>query len=144
MRSKCGPDSCQPPHTFDANLCLPLSFTCLHTMSSSVRCFACFRFSHLASLFTIIHGRRPACEIMECPICLQICIHPSKLPCGHIFCFLCVKVICQCCAIERTCLRVPFMCMANECRKGAGEGGGRGGQFQLQLKSISTHFCDRV
>lgn len=29
---------------------------------------------------------------MECPICLQICVHPSKLPCGHIFCFLCVKV----------------------------------------------------
>lgn len=28
---------------------------------------------------------------MECPICLQSCIHPCKLPCGHIFCFLCVK-----------------------------------------------------
>lgn len=32
-------------------------------------------------------------EMMECPVCLQICVHPSKLPCGHIFCFLCVKVI---------------------------------------------------
>lgn len=32
-------------------------------------------------------------ESMECPICLQICVHPSKLPCGHIFCFLCVKVM---------------------------------------------------
>lgn len=30
---------------------------------------------------------------MECPICLQKCIHPARLPCGHIFCFLCVKVI---------------------------------------------------
>lgn len=29
---------------------------------------------------------------MECPVCLQTCIHPAKLPCGHIFCFLCVKV----------------------------------------------------
>ncbi|KAL5293488.1 RNF146 family protein [Megaselia abdita] len=28
---------------------------------------------------------------IECPICLQSCIHPVKLPCGHIFCFLCVK-----------------------------------------------------
>lgn len=28
---------------------------------------------------------------MECPICLQTCIHPARLPCGHIFCFLCVK-----------------------------------------------------
>lgn len=28
----------------------------------------------------------------ECPVCLQLCVHPSKLPCGHIFCFLCVKV----------------------------------------------------
>lgn len=29
---------------------------------------------------------------LECPICLQACIHPARLPCGHIFCFLCVKV----------------------------------------------------
>uniref|UniRef100_W8B4Z7 E3 ubiquitin-protein ligase n=1 Tax=Ceratitis capitata TaxID=7213 RepID=W8B4Z7_CERCA len=28
---------------------------------------------------------------IECPICLQTCIHPARLPCGHIFCFLCVK-----------------------------------------------------
>lgn len=27
----------------------------------------------------------------ECPICLQICIHPVILPCSHVFCFLCVK-----------------------------------------------------
>uniref|UniRef100_T1GPI6 E3 ubiquitin-protein ligase n=1 Tax=Megaselia scalaris TaxID=36166 RepID=T1GPI6_MEGSC len=31
-------------------------------------------------------------DSIECPICLQNCIHPAKLPCGHIFCFLCVKV----------------------------------------------------
>uniref|UniRef100_A0A1A9Z8W8 E3 ubiquitin-protein ligase n=1 Tax=Glossina pallidipes TaxID=7398 RepID=A0A1A9Z8W8_GLOPL len=30
-------------------------------------------------------------NILECPICLQTCIHPARLPCGHIFCFLCVK-----------------------------------------------------
>ncbi|XP_062130453.1 E3 ubiquitin-protein ligase RNF146-B isoform X2 [Drosophila sulfurigaster albostrigata] len=28
---------------------------------------------------------------LECAICLQTCIHPARLPCGHIFCFLCVK-----------------------------------------------------
>ncbi|CAG9821502.1 unnamed protein product, partial [Phaedon cochleariae] len=28
---------------------------------------------------------------MECAVCLQRCIHPAQLPCGHIFCFLCVK-----------------------------------------------------
>ncbi|KXJ73782.1 hypothetical protein RP20_CCG014944 [Aedes albopictus] len=28
---------------------------------------------------------------MECPVCLQTCIHPARLPCGHVFCFLCVK-----------------------------------------------------
>lgn len=27
----------------------------------------------------------------ECAICLQSCIHPVRLPCCHIFCFLCVK-----------------------------------------------------
>lgn len=24
-------------------------------------------------------------------MCLQPCVHPAQLPCGHIFCFLCVK-----------------------------------------------------
>ncbi|XP_021943272.1 E3 ubiquitin-protein ligase rnf146 isoform X2 [Folsomia candida] len=28
---------------------------------------------------------------LECPICLQACIHPVELPCHHIFCFLCIK-----------------------------------------------------
>ncbi|XP_070705356.1 E3 ubiquitin-protein ligase rnf146-like [Pempheris klunzingeri] len=27
----------------------------------------------------------------ECAICLQTCIHPVRLPCFHVFCFLCVK-----------------------------------------------------
>ncbi|KAB0796772.1 hypothetical protein PPYR_10833 [Photinus pyralis] len=30
---------------------------------------------------------------IECAVCLQPCIHPAQLPCGHIFCFLCVKGI---------------------------------------------------
>ncbi|CAH0546255.1 unnamed protein product [Brassicogethes aeneus] len=30
-------------------------------------------------------------ENIECAVCLQPCIHPAQLPCGHIFCFLCVK-----------------------------------------------------
>ncbi|XP_053674866.1 E3 ubiquitin-protein ligase rnf146 [Anopheles nili] len=28
---------------------------------------------------------------LECPVCLQTCVHPVRLPCSHIFCFLCVK-----------------------------------------------------
>ncbi|KAM4522764.1 E3 ubiquitin-protein ligase rnf146-like [Odontesthes bonariensis] len=27
----------------------------------------------------------------ECAICLQSCVHPVRLPCCHVFCFLCVK-----------------------------------------------------
>ncbi|RZC39032.1 E3 ubiquitin-protein ligase rnf146 [Asbolus verrucosus] len=30
---------------------------------------------------------------LECAVCLQTCVHPAQLPCGHIFCFLCVKGI---------------------------------------------------
>lgn len=30
---------------------------------------------------------------LECAICLQPCMHPAELPCGHIFCFLCIKGI---------------------------------------------------
>ncbi|TRY54480.1 hypothetical protein DNTS_009198 [Danionella cerebrum] len=29
--------------------------------------------------------------VPECPICLQMCVHPVRLPCHHVFCFLCVK-----------------------------------------------------
>lgn len=28
---------------------------------------------------------------MECAVCLQTCVHPVRLPCSHIFCYLCVK-----------------------------------------------------
>ncbi|KAI1285599.1 E3 ubiquitin-protein ligase [Halotydeus destructor] len=27
----------------------------------------------------------------ECAICLHKCVHPAKLECNHIFCFLCIK-----------------------------------------------------
>lgn len=27
----------------------------------------------------------------DCPVCLQPSFYPVKLPCGHIFCFLCIK-----------------------------------------------------
>ncbi|MCL4133145.1 UNVERIFIED_CONTAM: hypothetical protein GTU68_011045, partial [Idotea baltica] len=30
-------------------------------------------------------------EELECAVCLQTCVHPVRLPCSHIFCFLCVK-----------------------------------------------------
>lgn len=30
-------------------------------------------------------------NLIECAVCLQTCIHPVKLPCSHIFCYLCVK-----------------------------------------------------
>lgn len=32
-------------------------------------------------------------DSLECAVCLQVCVHPVQLPCGHIFCFLCVKGI---------------------------------------------------
>ncbi|VDO96627.1 unnamed protein product, partial [Schistosoma curassoni] len=30
-------------------------------------------------------------DSLECSICLQNLVHPAQLPCGHIFCFLCIK-----------------------------------------------------
>ncbi|XP_018325946.1 uncharacterized protein LOC108737545 isoform X2 [Agrilus planipennis] len=30
-------------------------------------------------------------NLPECAVCLQTCVHPSELPCGHVFCFLCIK-----------------------------------------------------
>ncbi|XP_057329123.1 E3 ubiquitin-protein ligase RNF146-like isoform X1 [Microplitis mediator] len=28
---------------------------------------------------------------LECAVCLQTCVHPARLPCSHVFCYLCVK-----------------------------------------------------
>ncbi|XP_024080829.1 E3 ubiquitin-protein ligase RNF146-A isoform X3 [Cimex lectularius] len=30
-------------------------------------------------------------KLPDCAICLQSCSHPARLPCRHIFCFLCIK-----------------------------------------------------
>ncbi|XP_058808278.1 E3 ubiquitin-protein ligase RNF146-like isoform X2 [Phymastichus coffea] len=30
-------------------------------------------------------------NVPECAVCLQICIHPARLPCNHVFCYLCIK-----------------------------------------------------
>lgn len=30
-------------------------------------------------------------SLLDCAVCLQRCVHPAQLPCGHIFCFLCIK-----------------------------------------------------
>ncbi|ODM92983.1 hypothetical protein Ocin01_13694 [Orchesella cincta] len=27
----------------------------------------------------------------ECPVCLQTCMLPVQLPCGHLFCYMCIK-----------------------------------------------------
>lgn len=30
-------------------------------------------------------------ESIDCPICLGPAVFPVRIPCGHVFCFLCVK-----------------------------------------------------
>lgn len=32
-------------------------------------------------------------SLPECAVCLQTCVYPARLPCSHIFCFLCLKGI---------------------------------------------------
>lgn len=51
-------------------------------------------------------------DILECPVCLQSCIQPVRLPCGHIFCFLCIKgtaVLSKRCAMCRKDIPVQFL-----------------------------------
>ncbi|XP_015114537.1 E3 ubiquitin-protein ligase RNF146 isoform X1 [Diachasma alloeum] len=40
---------------------------------------------------TIKEEKQGTSTSLECAVCLQQCIHPAKLPCTHIFCYLCVK-----------------------------------------------------
>lgn len=48
----------------------------------------------------------------DCPVCLQPCFYPVKLPCGHIFCFLCIKGVVlrsRKCALCRHSLAVDYL-----------------------------------
>ena len=48
----------------------------------------------------------------DCPVCLQQCFWPVKLPCGHIFCFLCIKGVVlrsRKCALCRHSLAVEYL-----------------------------------
>lgn len=80
----------------------------------------------------------------ECAICLQSCIHPVRLPCCHVFCFLCVKGAswhskrCALCRqeipedfLERPVLLSPeeLKAAAAGVSRGAGTGGGSRGDF---------------
>ncbi|XP_063235262.1 E3 ubiquitin-protein ligase rnf146-like isoform X2 [Bacillus rossius redtenbacheri] len=47
---------------------------------------------HSSRVFTVEGEEQAAVPAaLECAICLQMCVHPAQLPCGHVFCFLCVK-----------------------------------------------------
>nr|XP_046230000.1 E3 ubiquitin-protein ligase rnf146-like [Scatophagus argus] len=80
----------------------------------------------------------------ECAICLQSCIHPVRLPCCHVFCFLCVKGAswhskrCALCRqeipddfLERPVLLSPeeLKAAAAGVRRSIGAGGGSHGDF---------------
>ena len=41
--------------------------------------------------FTALKNNKKDESILECAICLQNCVHPIKLQCEHIFCYLCAK-----------------------------------------------------
>lgn len=80
----------------------------------------------------------------ECAICLQSCVHPVRLPCCHVFCFLCVKGAswhskrCALCRqeIPEDFLEKPVLLSPEELkaaaagvRRGVGAGGGSQGDF---------------
>ena len=41
--------------------------------------------------FTALKNDKQNDSSLECAVCLQNCVHPIKLACEHIFCFLCAK-----------------------------------------------------
>lgn len=76
-----------------------------------------------------------ATPVPECAICLQSCVHPVRLPCTHIFCFLCVKGAswhskrCALCRQEvpEDFLERPTLLSPEELKTAAAGGGGGSG-----------------
>ncbi|XP_076846258.1 E3 ubiquitin-protein ligase rnf146 [Brachyhypopomus gauderio] len=77
----------------------------------------------------------PALPVLECAICLQSCVHPVRLPCRHVFCFLCVKGAswhskrCALCRQEvpEDFLERPTLLSPEELKASGGRGAGAGG-----------------
>jgi len=46
---------------------------------------------NLTLLYLIIIDDKSKSEYNECPVCLGPAVFPVRTPCGHVFCFLCVK-----------------------------------------------------
>jgi len=42
-------------------------------------------------MVSAMDGEAADSSLAECPVCLQLCVFPVKLPCSHVFCFLCLK-----------------------------------------------------
>lgn len=61
---------------------------CIKKMDSSVNAPAS---SKLIDVDICATGLSSLTSTPECATCLQRCIHPVRLPCCHVFCFLCVK-----------------------------------------------------
>ncbi|KAM4633900.1 E3 ubiquitin-protein ligase rnf146-like isoform 2-T2 [Polymixia lowei] len=79
-------------------------------------------------------SRSSTTPVLECAICLQSCVHPVRLPCHHVFCFLCVKGASwhsKRCALCRQEVPEDFlerpMLLSPEELKAAAAGVGRGG-----------------
>ena len=47
--------------------------------------------SESGSLKSELSGEETENCVAECAVCLQSCVHPVRLPCSHVFCYLCVK-----------------------------------------------------
>jgi E3 ubiquitin-protein ligase RNF146 len=67
--------------------------------------------------------------VLECAICLQPCVHPVRLPCSHMFCYLCMKGVavrnrrCALCRadIPEDFVRRPILVAAQEAVQSKGQ-----------------------
>jgi E3 ubiquitin-protein ligase RNF146 len=63
-------------------------------------------------IHTLFFSDKENLDDYECAVCLQPCVHPVKLPCSHIFCYLCVKGVAnrsRKCALCRTAIPPDFV-----------------------------------
>ena len=66
-----------------------------------------FSFSYKGKEYLFVEETKKNLETLQCPVCLEIVLHPVQTSCGHLFCKKCVRGVTRCPACRKQFTSVP-------------------------------------